>query len=578
MIIIINTFLSILVLLFNRWKLWKKIISGELEHQKKYTVDWRDYATIIAFASVILITVVANPLAQDADGYLTQLTRSIAQNINLEPRRQFYISFLGVCAKFLRIDVLFLYRNVFIALFLGLSLIFYDYLRKNIHPRFTAILLYMSLLAPSVILTEMNIIRPQVGMMVLTIPVLILTAASVKTNNALASIVAFTISVFSMKFHELGICLVMISSLALVINLSQLIFVDKKIPFKYVILAILIILPYIELFHLGQIFAGATFMIKYALHFFDSVHWRWWFINNYQTMDGAELGWTGIYALFYYLYNGILSLLLAVYLSVFLLKKRIKVRPYIVLPLVYILLFFLVAEVLPRLGLFFLPNRAWVHLSIGVVIMTAMLIERCQQLGEKNKLLNIALMIFIIMGSAASLYVSINNVSIVYKEELAVARYIKNHTPANSIIFSTQGNATLIDLYSNRYYHQLIFDHRVDRLEFDNILDKNLRNLASNTPIVIQPELKQQITTLEDDTVVSTRTVLLKNRIIENPKIQYDDKTAVYFLYSYKKLSGLNAKRSYQQNSDDILNREIYSALGYPIVYADNGGILIKIR
>jgi hypothetical protein len=578
-IIIANISLYIVYFIFNNIKIYRERVY--LQNNKinnRYSINWQTFIPIILFACAISLTIYINPLVQNADDYFVAIKQSILSNNNIEPIRPLFISFFGLVNKFLRIDILIIYRNIFLILFFISSLLFYDYLLRNIKTNLYSYLIYLSLLAPSVIITELNIIRPQVGMLTLTITILILTIESIKNKNILSSIIALGFSFLALLFHQLGVVLIFIVLIALGSNLWRLILIDKIISWKHIILFFIIIIPYCIIINISSIIKPTSLIIIYALHTFSGFHWRWWFINSYTTIDGVNLGWPGINGLFYYLYNGILLFLLMFPLVYLVIKKHLKIKLYFITPIIYFIIFFLVAELLPRMGIFFIPNRAWVHLMIAAIMLIALLIEILEKKKILYKYLAPVSLVVIIFGFCGSVYVAKNNINRVYKEEYSVAKYINDNTPQDSIIISSQDNNDLVSIYGNRKFSQIYIKNIIDKNTFDNLINLDLYDLSYDKIIFLQPKIVETIDYYKDEHNILQNTKVIQSQSNEVIKAIYNSNNSIYFLYSYRKLKGLNNKREYMQNSIDSVNDNTYKNLGYPIVYSDNSTILIKVK
>ena len=542
-----------------------------------YEISWRDLIPLIIMAGAIFVTIYLNPIAQDADNYLSLLKQSIVSNFNNLTSRYIFISFIELYIKSSQANIYIIFRNIYIILFFSQTLIFYDYLKKNFSSNLIISLLYLSLLTPSVIITELNIIRPQVVILSLTLPTIILSLESVKTNNLHMSIATLGISIIAMKFHELSIVLLIVALGAIMINIARLIIIEKKKIWKNVLLFIIIIYPYCKIFNSSIILGKTVPLAIYAISFFTKINWRWWFINNYTTIDGFNLGWTGFNILLYYLYNGALLLTLLVSLYLFILVKKIRIGLYFVLPFIYFIIFFSFAEIIPRLGLYFLPNRAWVHLMLVSVVILALLVELIEKHKTNIKYLPMVLIILPMIGLVGSIYVANNNINQVYKEELPVANFIRYHLSNNSVIISSQDNYTLVNLYGTKHYGRIDPDKIINKNEFSQLIQEELQNLSQEKIIIIKPKTIQINETLINDQIIE-RKENISPQVTQLYEATYKNNNPVYFLYSFRKLKGFNTKREYKKTIIDQKNVDTYGSFGYEIIYSDENAILYRIQ
>jgi len=584
-IILLNIVFCFATIIVPKFKFWIKFNSNKKKSIKKYSISKFDLLPFFILGSIILLTIVISPLAQNADNYLLILKKSISSNLLqanarqlVTNSRQLFISFLALSSKFLNLDLLFTYRNIFLALFFTSTLIFYDYLKRNFSSNYLVTLLYLALLIPPVIITEINIIRPQVAMLVLTIPVLILSIESVKSQKILPATIALIFAGIGLKFHELNIVLLFIATIAFIANLIHLTFNEKIITWKHYVLLLIVVYPYIILFNLLSVLSQVFYMADYAAGFLNQFGWKWWFLSNYTSIDGANLSWTGINALFYYLYNGFFLILLLLGLYILIKIKHLKTGFYLLLPTIYFLIFFAIAEVLPRIGLNFLPNRAWVHLMLAAVVLLALYLEILCKNKINIRYLNFILLCLIIIGSLGILYVSKNNVDQIFKEEMPVAEYIKHELPADCVIISSQDNLALVNIYADRNYGRITPNHQINKSEFDNLIETELKDLSNDKIIVIKPKKIEIIETLENDRVIKKEERIIQNQLNNITKASYTGQNSVYFLYSYRKLSGLNNQREYKKEIIDATNKDLYQNLGYEVMFSDQNALLIKIK
>lgn len=579
-IIIFDISITLIQILLSQFNFWKETIGSTNNKVKPdYKINLLDYLPILIFAVAILISILVNPIAQDADNYLTLIFKSISTGHNALPSRFIFGSYIELTNRFLNIDIRFIYRNIYVLLFFASTLTLYDYIKRYIKINYWQYLLYLTLLAPAVILSEVNIIRPQVAMIVLTLPVLILAIESIKNDDILAALVALFLSVIALLFHELGITLLLVSLVALLINLYRLAFIKKVISWQQTLLFLIIILPYAYILHVGDKLLPAIDQIKYALSFIHGLHWRWWFINSYTTVDGVNLGWPGLSFISYYLYNGILLSLVVIGIYLTLLYKKTKIGIWALPATLYLIIFLAFAEITPRLGLYFLPNRAWVHLMLAVVVLLVLMVEKLNINALKLKWLALSVLATIVIGYGGTIYVAKNNINKVYQGELPVAEFIKTKTPRDAVILSSQNNEALAHIYGDRSFSNVAITQKITRDQFVNITNATLEVLSHDQVNLIQPRivLITQKFGLNDALIDQESKIVQPKEIKINPKL-YTGHNAVYFLYSYDKLGGLNQDRSYLQGENDTVNKDTYKNLGYPVAFSNSDTLLIKIK
>jgi len=515
----------------------------EKKKQKTSPFLKSDIWALILFAVLLIIPVIISPLAQNADNYLALLSESLKANNQIANirqialnTRQMYLSYLALGTTFLKINTAFFFRNIFILLFYFFSLSFFSFLGQIIKNKPLQYLLLFSIFAPSVILIELNIIRPQAGLIILTLPILILLSRSLIRRDIFQATAALALSVFAFSFHELSIILIILS-LSIVIYLS---FSSNKINLIYKLI--------IGFSLICSLAALIYFLKDPILYLFKSVFgsnkfsFRWWFLDNYQTTDEQNLSWRGIGALFYYLYNGILVLLLLIYILMKKYKEKICLPVFVYPATFYFLFYLLLAEVLPRFGFFFLPNRAYIHMMLAVIIIFAVIVANFKAV-KFIKLISGALIVVIVVGYTGALYVSANNVNEIYKGEIGVSKYIKGNLSADDLLVSSQDNSSLANVYlEHSNFLWVKIDHRLEKDEFEKILQKEMN----------------------------------RHKYAQGKK--YKKPPSVYLLYSFEKLKGFNQSREYRKTIIDLKNKDTYGTFGYEEVYKDQGIVLYKIK
>ncbi|MFH1910354.1 MAG: hypothetical protein ABIJ72_04190 [bacterium] len=551
-IILVNAVLLLCYFFLIRLKIWKGFI---LKSKIQYQIGWKDYLTLTLLAGAILVTILMNPVAQNYDNYLVLLKLSDFHSANLTGMRQIFISLLELTGKVTNINAAFIYRNLLNALFFISTLTFYDYLKRYIAQSKIVFLTYLFFLAPPVILVQINQTMPQIILLIFTTPVLILLIESLRTKKITVAITAFIVSFVSLAFHQLSAVLILVSTITLLAHLGRLIFTEKKISIKHILLFLLIVIPWIKILNLWYIFIPPIFIFRFALDNFKSITWHWWFLDSYIDIDSQSVSFSGINAVLYYLYNGILPLLLLAYLIVVTSIKRFRPGIYTIPAFLYLVFFFLVAEIFPRIGLIMLPSRAWLHMMIPTVILLAVYGEILvrNKLALKPHL--IVLLVLIVIGYAGIIFVTANNIKKVYRGQLPVAVYMKKNLAKDALVISSQDNNVIVNIYADRYYFgRIVTDHKIDKNEFEQLIQDELEVLQENKNDVIQDKL---------------------NRYLDTPDFNHNE---IYFLYCNSQLGASNHANANRQGFNDALNRDTYANLGYLVAYADKECLLIKIR
>ncbi len=524
---------------------------------------------------VMIATIAINPLASDADGFLAALHGSLACNCAVVGFRQIFVMYMALTGRTLGLPYTVIFRVLFPTLFYISSWFLLDYAKRTIKSPSNVAVAYLLLLASPVILSEVNIIRPQVAMIAYTLPILVLAIEALVDRSWTWSIVGLWFSLLAIGFHELSVVLLLVT---LIPVLSKIWAWGGKASGKkpwYILAAIIIAYPYAKIIYASHYFGRLVNITHTLAGSFHSVTWHWWFINSYVTIDGFNIGWPGIQTAYYYAYNGILVLLGLILVLIWLRRKGFR-NNRMIIPGAYIAIFFVFAEVLPRLGFFFFPNRAWVDLMLGASLLAVMAIGGLEH-KVRMRWVIVAMYALIVIGVIGSLYVAQNNVSEVFREEIGALHYIQS-TPTNSLFLSSQDNHALVQLYGERNYATIIPGQKLSRSQFDLLIDKKLDAVTQPQVIEKSPEIKEEVKQYRDNVLISDTVTVTTPPVVHIDKPIYRTGSPLYFVYSLRKSSGQNAARAYNGLLIDLQNKDSYQNIGYHPVYDDGSVIILKLR
>jgi hypothetical protein len=254
-------------------------------------------------------------------------------------------------------------------------------------------------------------------------------------------------------FHETGTISVGIYLITLVWIIAKNYAKFKpSITRKNIIIFLIIIFPYLVLLKPQLFVSGFVFHI-YSL-FEDSLGggFRLWFLNNY-TSGKVNSSWPGFSFVIYYALNGVLIIFSAVYL-LFLNRKSFSFY-YLFPSMIAIIVYFTIAEVLPRAGIFLLPDRAIVQLFYYSVFIILLIVFMKKDISIKTNISKalICLLAVNLFGSLlSSFYLTMYSGSLASRNEKASITAIRN-IENNAVILSSQPlNETLVEIYGNRNF------------------------------------------------------------------------------------------------------------------------------
>ena len=488
----------------------------------------------------------------------------------------------------------------------------------NIKNQLTSLLCYLLFLAVPIIPIMNEGVRPETFILVLTFPIFFLIYKALKDHNLIMLLVAFIYSIVSFRFHEFGIFLILATSLAMIIFLMLNSKRIVKLIKNKLWLSILFIVPYLILIKqnivlfISQISTG-IFKTTFNLieKSFINFHWDWWFIDNYTAVDGGKIGWPGLSFIFYYLYNGITVLILLIIIVVTIIKFRVKNKEiaidhgrkiWFVLPIIiFLLVYFSFAEVMPRMGVFILPNRAWPHIMMSAVFLVAVALVDLQKKGYNFRLINTLLLLCVVSGVFGTIIGSTYMGSVVTPSEKSLIKELRK-LPRDSIITSSQPNKNLVEMYGKLDYAE-VGPIDVSKIEdFDQIVnDKMLEVMKTKNCNLFQDiifEKNINMTTIFNGQVVEQKhsSTFLSNENALSLLKEYDPveynyineelvknnqaaSRPIYFLYSFEKFSGIMSKRQWWLVNNDFENLKNYKELSFAkTVYKGKDGIIIKIK
>lgn len=531
-------------------------------------LPFKSYWWLLVFAAVVISIWLVNPIAQDNDSFLT-ITLSFFHGtpITLTTLRPIYTISQASTALLASLSPFTIYALLPALLFFAGLIFFWDYCKRD--HRVIALVL-----AAPVIVTEILITRPQVYLLAFTLPLFVLVQRALEKHSLRTIIAGAAMSIILIPAHELSVFYLLMFLLAGTYMVALDLFVKKTISLKDVFKVALIIAPYFLLLPTHTIFGQVSSIFRVALTNSSGVHWDWWFLDSYKSIDGAQLGWAGKQAILYYLYNGLI--LYVIGLAAWIAQNRTKqARQFAQLfPVgVFLLIFLFFAEGAPRLGFTFLLNRAWPYVALAGVFLIAQKLPRLSQTRTIRLLASGGVIAAAVFGVAGSVAIARDNLALVFPEEQGVATYLSERTPANSLIISNQPNKSLVNIYGEREFELVPYENIVS----EELLEKEITDFvtAQNQQAVITETVVQTyLNDLSGSRLLNTsRTVVTSNQP-RDPAYKPD---AVYYLFSKRKASGRNAARSSQYTSSGI-GENTQVLLPGEVVFEDAHTILVKIK
>ena len=549
-----------------------------------------DLAILFAPFVLFVINFCLSPVISEGDSYyfIDAAKKSFAAGSDVSPyiNRPGFIPFIGLLHVAGGETFVFIFRFILSALFYASILMLIDYIKKYSRNYSTNRWLYLLILAAPILTTEVDIARTQSLVFAFTLPVLILLSEFLTERKITYLLVATLLAVVGTRVHELSFTLLLTCTISLgVFGLRYFLEIpNRKLAWKNLLKVIaigaIVLFPYLKLLSTDPSFAfirnSSTTIINNIIH----PHWVWWFLSNY-TVDGNQVGWSGTQAILYYLNNGIL--LIGGGLLLFLATQK-KIRWITTLPAVFFFGIYLsVAEILPRLGFIYYPNRAWPHLMIGFVFVIITLSLNMTWRSTWIKNLTIAVLaLCILSGLIGWIRLTTDKGGFFTQKEIPLRNFVETEIPSNATILVAQSsNQAFIGLYTSLRTAYVPYT-----LQF-----------VPNQPIlktIYTDQIKGVQTSVDPSVPYLKKTVILNqngNELSETSELLPQSSTPVvtpqptpyvgplYFYYSFARFDGYMGSRDWWKDVNSIQNFDFFK--NYPnsnVVYRDDSGIIIKLQ
>ena len=598
-----NLFIS-LILLINASILGVYFLYFKDQKEKKVFFNRENFLLLlIALIPFLLfiVRVILNPYLTDQDGaaYVTAMQDVKLRFFDssfLNPRRLGFTYIVMPIHYLSNIDFIEIFKFILPGVVWLSFMSAFALIEKNTlkNKYFVAVIYLLILLAPAFI-DHIDRFKPETISFMMTLPSIIMFVFSVIKKNYQFYILGLLYALVAFKSHDAG-SILLLSYLTgglvyLIFNLRGL---KTYLNFKNIILVIIIIAPYLLLFKISDIIGVFRDSLNFFPHSLSDFHFRWWFLNNYSSA-GGELGWPGWTFILFYAYNGILAVVLMILLLLYVKKRKLKGKKEFFLAasaILFNIIFFLtVSEVLPRFGFFFLPDRAWLHLFYFSVIFIILVLYFWPQM-LKLKLTKYLVYIVsanIILSIFVSTFLVLTAGSLISRSEKNLIEKIKDNTPENAIILSTQKyNNVMVEKYAKRDFinidlpdsakNQKMADYILERINIGQIAQNPDNFLTVTNKIIDEATISRYggLISYKEKKIIAEKT---REPLKEELLIKKD--RPVYLFYSFSKTDGLLNKigRKYWTAGIDLKSRDFFWNFENPnVFYKDKAGIIIKIR
>jgi hypothetical protein len=411
-------------------------------------------AALLAYLAITAIVFRLYPFIPESDPYLYLQTLQNAIKLDLaasslSPRPLFTVltaslSLMGEIVPY----TLFKYGLPL----LGFIMLLPIYAQARRYTKNKLILFWATLLPLTIpiILLESVIVRPQLLLMFVFPGILYLLSRAIARQSVLLAVLVLALSAIMIKFHELSFALVFIALVTVLALLWPAAKKQPKVAAAFVLLSALAIYPHTGTDTLvGMVIGIGRVMLSRLVPFHPQV----WFLSNYTNIDGVEVGWPGISWLFYYGYNlGVaIPLLIGAVAAVIIMKKHRFRRPkFDQLPIVAsIVTFFSIAEILPRLNVPFLPDRAWSFLLISTCLALPGFMARFEKYFTRTSG-KVFVSLAIMLSIGAGFGIAYAKQGWLTENEYQAALFLKKNTAPDSVVVTQGGNGQLVEYFGER--------------------------------------------------------------------------------------------------------------------------------
>ncbi|OQA51818.1 MAG: hypothetical protein BWY43_00796 [candidate division WS2 bacterium ADurb.Bin280] len=555
----------------------------------KFKIDKRCFLVALISTIILAFNMFAYKFIPEADPYLyLDKIKDFVNtgSVNSGEARPVFILLFGYISSATHISPYWLFK-IFLPLFvsLTLSLSYLDFARRFLNEKISWLFGILFLTFP-VIVMEILISRPQ-SIFLLSLPafiIIIFHSLDKKDNrrNLISLALILVMSIIGIKIHQFFLFGVLISLFALILFYSKEIRKNPLTSLLAVGATLLLLWPWAEKTGLVKI---ASSYCNFFYNHLSVSSFDLWFIDNYRNVDGVYMGWPGLSFICYYIYNLGLSLALLVYLLC-LKSKRPHARTLTSMVLYLLLIIFvLIAEIFPRFGLAYLPDRAWLFISVTIPFVLIELSSRKVKSGDLK-----VLFFAILLASLSSPFLSYYKSGYVTNDEFEAAMFLKKTTSPQSLIISQESNAPMIGYFGNREFasgSSEIFFHK----DFSSAINE-IESTKSNYSGIKELKTEASRTKEEIEKILSTLTVktnsqevdLLREKVLKLEKLQVKlrDKEKkskeieeIYILYSTDKFESLYGSRQWWKNKNFYdADLSIFETDRFEEVFS-NGGVKI---
>lgn len=344
-------------------------------------------------------------------------------------------------------------------------------------------------------------------------------------------------------YHQSAFIMLMTWIIPVMILERKIIFSNKKVLFFTATIL------FFNFYRLSAIYEFAAYWFKRIIsNFFKEDNFNLLYPFQYTNVDSNAMGWGSLSGIikFYSFYIGpLLGLILLIFILLSLQKKfrfyvfkQMKDSTALSILLFSFVIFFIIAEILPRFpNIALLPDRAWIFCGIFAYVFLYLILKYARKIPITTTVLFV---IFFTIGISGTIYINYLKRYLISPMQLESAQWIKTSLPKNRIFLSF-GHKNLLPVHADSPLIRIPAEIYCssDILEFQKFFDDLQKTPVNNKITIINPlSLSPKISA-----------PILNEDIYRFNSISSLDKRPLYIYYSQLNLKNPYRGRPYSMSS-----------------------------
>ena len=251
----------------------------------------------------------------------------------------------------------------------------------------------------------------------------------------------------------------------------------------------------------------------------------------------------------------------------------------------FLIFYFFLSELLPRMNFTLLPDRYWFMFDIALLILLVeifKIIEKTSKVNYNKYLILFVFMIAISMGG--SFYVAKEKKSLTTKSDFVASQWILNNTPKDAVFITQASNTPMIYYFARRKSLDVEINFFMEVELKINYLEKIINN--DETQINSEnTRIREAVDSINSKNENYNNSILIIEEAVKNKdllanKLQHlhdYNNAPLYILYSDNKFSNIYDQRIWWKNVN-YYGAKLEKFNYYPLVYSSDGVYIWKIK